>query len=122
LAISPNRQSSGECQPDREDGLRFFGFTQVSLNDCAAVLEVLKAEPISHLVALPIGCGGTPASLIRSGWARNENHRPSPEVTTAVAEAGGGTFWLVGKFDDPEYGTVFVSSAEIVAGVANLTA
>ncbi|MCA8938075.1 MAG: hypothetical protein KDB68_17990, partial [Planctomycetes bacterium] len=25
LAISPNRQSSGECQPDREDGLRFFG-------------------------------------------------------------------------------------------------
>lgn len=114
LAI-PAGHDVGEYPVETNDGLHYFGALHLESDLLEPTVEILEAEPLSHLAALHPKQREAVADLIRVGWRRaRQGHGPSWEVLNAVCGADGVVFWPVGAFDDVEAGAVAFANSSLI--------
>lgn len=107
-------RNTREAAVESNDGIRFFGASQLDVKSCPQVASILEAEPISHLVALKLDSEGLIDDLLTDGWDRS-SIGPSEKILKEVCSNGGLVFWLAGTFDDVESGLVGLGSPDILA-------
>lgn len=104
LEIPSGREMKESCI-EAKDGLRYFGALQLTQGALDAAAAILKAEPISHLAALPSEHSGVIGELVKRGWD-HPAAGPSMQLVKAVCGSSGVVFWTVGAFDDVEAGAI----------------
>jgi len=110
---TPFGRAAAEGVVEGAEGIRFFGALQLGLDSLDAVVAILEAEPVSHLVALKVSDEEVATVLAQGGWARS-GFGPSAEVLASVCSADGTVFWPVGGFDDREAGCVAFAKWEVL--------
>lgn len=82
--------------------------------DCERVMQLLHAEPISHLVAVASDAPLVDRLVQDGWWSETSPSGPSLQVVEQVVRGNGLVFWPLGAFDDHEAGiAVFGGSAMI---------
>lgn len=102
-----------------DGNLRHAGALWVDVDafDCERVMQLLHAEPMSHLVAV-----ASDSRLVDALLQGASTRGPSLRVVEQVVRGDGLVFWPLGAFDDHEAGVaVFGGSAMIEALAAGLT-
>lgn len=90
--------------------------------DCERVMQLLYAEPLSHLVAVASDAALVDG-LVQDGWWSDtslpdrrsaSSSRPSLQVVEQVVRGNGLVFWPLGAFDDHDAGVAVVGGSAMI--------
>lgn len=100
--------------------LRHAGALWVDVDafDCERVMQLLHAEPISHLVAVASDAALVDGLVQDGWWSDTSPSRPSLQVVEQVVRGNGLVFWPLGAFDDHEAGVAVLGGAGMIEALA----